>query len=158
MKQERRVLANCGRIDPTKIEQYIAAGGYKAFVKALVRHDARMRSSKKSRPPRSGAGAAPGFTTGLKWGFARKTNSFPKYLICNADEGDPGAFMDRAILEGDPHAVMEGMLIGAYAIGAEYGIYLCPGRIPDCRGAFDHRHCPGRGTGAAGREYPGHRI
>ncbi|MCU0600041.1 MAG: FAD-dependent oxidoreductase [Desulfobacterales bacterium] len=124
MKQERRVLANCGRIDPTKIEHYIAAGGYKAIVKALsnMNPDGVIREVKDARI--RGRGGA-GFYTGVKWEFARKTNSFPKYLICNADEGDPGAFMDRAILEGDPHSVMEGMLIGAYAIGAEYGyIYV----------------------------------
>jgi NADH-quinone oxidoreductase subunit F len=124
MKQERRVLANCGRIDPTKIEHYIAAGGYKAIVKALsnMTPDGVIKEVKDAKI--RGRGGA-GFYTGVKWEFARKTNSFPKYLICNADEGDPGAFMDRAILEGDPHSVMEGMLIGAYAIGAEYGyIYV----------------------------------
>jgi NADH-quinone oxidoreductase subunit F len=124
MKQERRVLANCGRIDPTKIEHYIAAGGYKAIVKALsnMTPDGVINEVKDAKI--RGRGGA-GFYTGVKWEFARKTNSFPKYIICNADEGDPGAFMDRAILEGDPHSVMEGMLIGAYAIGAEYGyIYV----------------------------------
>lgn len=124
MKQERRVLANCGRIDPTKIEQYIAAGGYKAFVKALSNMTPETVINEVKAAKIRGRGGA-GFYTGIKWEFARKTNSFPKYLICNADEGDPGAFMDRAILEGDPHSVMEGMLIGAYAIGAEYGyIYV----------------------------------
>jgi len=119
-RQERRVLANCGRIDPTRIEHYIAAGGYRAIVKALSKMtpdqviqeviDARLRG-------RGGAG----FSTGLKWRFARQAPGRPKTIVCNADEGDPGAFMDRAILEGDPHAVLEGMLLGAYAMGAEYG-------------------------------------
>ncbi len=124
MKQERRVLANCGRIDPTKIEHYIASGGYKAIVKALTHMTPESVIQEVKDAKLRGRGGA-GFYTGVKWEFARKTNSFPKYLICNADEGDPGAFMDRAILEGDPHSVMEGMLIGAYAIGAEYGyIYV----------------------------------
>ena len=119
-RQERRVLARCGRIDPTRIDHYIAAGGYRAISKVLANMtpdkviqevtDARLRG-------RGGAG----FSTGLKWQFMRQTDNCPKYIICNADEGDPGAFMDRAILEGDPHAVLEGMLVGAYAMGAEYG-------------------------------------
>ncbi len=121
MKQERRVLANCGRIDPTKIEHYIAAGGYKALSKALsgMTPEAVIEEVKAAKV--RGRGGA-GFPTGLKWGFARQSPNKPKYIICNADEGDPGAFMDRAILEGDPHAVIEGMLLGAYAMGAEYGI------------------------------------
>ena len=121
MKQERRVLANCGRIDPTRIEHYIAAGGYSALVKALseMSPEAVIEEVKAARV--RGRGGA-GFPTGLKWGFARQSKNTPKYVVCNADEGDPGAFMDRAILEGDPHAVIEGMLIGAYAMGAEYGI------------------------------------
>lgn len=121
MKQERRVLANCGRIDPTKIEHYIGAGGYKGFVKALSHMTPEAVIEEVKAAKVRGRGGA-GFPTGLKWGFARQSKNTPKYIICNADEGDPGAFMDRAILEGDPHAVVEGMLLGAYAIGAEYGI------------------------------------
>ena len=120
-KQLRRVLANCGRIDPTKIEHYIAAGGYKAFAKALSRMTPEAVIEEVVDAKLRGRGGA-GFPTGIKWRFARQTQSCPKYVICNADEGDPGAFMDRAILEGDPHAVIEGMLIGGYAMGAEYGI------------------------------------
>ena len=121
MKQERRVLANCGRIDPTKIEHYLAAGGYAALVKALSHMTPETVIEEVKAAKVRGRGGA-GFPTGLKWGFARQSTATPKYVICNADEGDPGAFMDRAILEGDPHAVIEGMLIGAYAMGAEYGI------------------------------------
>ncbi|MBW1796901.1 MAG: FAD-dependent oxidoreductase [Deltaproteobacteria bacterium] len=123
-KQERRVLANCGRIDPTKIEQYIACGGYQAIVKALAKMSPEDVIEEVTESKLRGRGGA-GFPTGSKWLFARQAKANTKYIICNADEGDPGAFMDRAMLEGDPHAVLEGMLIGAYAIGAEYGyIYV----------------------------------
>ena len=123
-KQVKRVLANCGRIDPTKIEHYIAAGGYQAMVKALLRRTPEQVIDEVTEAKLRGRGGA-GFLTGIKWDFARQSEGRPKYIICNADEGDPGAFMDRAVLEGDPHAVLEGMIIGAYAIGAEYGyIYV----------------------------------
>ena len=124
MKQERRILANCGRIDPAKIDHYIAAGGYQALVKALSRMTPDEVIEEVSTAKLRGRGGA-GFPTGTKWKLARQAEGRPKYIVCNADEGDPGAFMDRAILEGDPHAVLEGMLIGAYAMGAEYGfIYV----------------------------------
>ncbi|MBW1858444.1 MAG: NAD(P)H-dependent oxidoreductase subunit E, partial [Deltaproteobacteria bacterium] len=117
-KQVKRVLANCGRIDPTRIDHYIANGGYQAIVKALSKMTPMQVIDDVTAAKLRGRGGA-GFPTGVKWKFD------PKYIICNADEGDPGAFMDRAVLEGDPHAVIEGMLIGAYAIGAEYGyIYV----------------------------------
>ncbi len=124
MKQEKRVLANCGRIDPTSIEHYIAAGGYKAIVKALGKMTPEAVTEEVLAAKLRGRGGA-GFPTGLKWKFARQAEGDPKYIICNADEGDPGAFMDRAMLEGDPHAILEGMLIGAYAIGSDRGyIYV----------------------------------
>ncbi|MBW2033501.1 MAG: FAD-dependent oxidoreductase [Deltaproteobacteria bacterium] len=123
-KQLRRVLTNCGRIDPTNIENYIAAGGYKAIVKALSRMTPEQVIEEVTAAKLRGRGGA-GFSTGLKWKSCRQAHGRPKYVICNADEGDPGAFMDRAVLEGDPHSVLEGMLIGAYAIGAESGyIYV----------------------------------
>ncbi|MBW1766907.1 MAG: NAD(P)H-dependent oxidoreductase subunit E, partial [Deltaproteobacteria bacterium] len=123
-KQERRVLAHCGTIDPTKIEHYIAAGGYQGIVKALSKMTSEDVIDEITAAKLRGRGGA-GFSTGIKWKFARQAEGRPKYVVCNADEGDPGAFMDRAVLEGDPHAVLEGMLIGAYAIGAEYGyIYV----------------------------------
>ena len=123
-KQVKRVLANCGRIDPTRIEHYIANGGYQAIVKALSKMTPPQVIDEVTAAKLRGRGGA-GFPTGVKWRFARQAEGQPKYIICNADEGDPGAFMDRAVLEGDPHAVIEGMLIGAYAIGAEYGyIYV----------------------------------
>lgn len=119
-KQERRILARCGRIDPTRIEDYVAEGGYEALVKAASSMTPEQVIEEVKRAKLRGRGGA-GFPTGLKWEFARRAKGDPKYIICNADEGDPGAFMDRAMLEGDPHAVLEGMLIGAYAMGAEYG-------------------------------------
>ncbi|MCJ7593922.1 MAG: NAD(P)H-dependent oxidoreductase subunit E, partial [Desulfobacterales bacterium] len=123
-QQVRRVLAKCGRIDPKKIEHYIAEGGYQAIVKALTGMTPEAVIEEITAAKLRGRGGG-GFSTGLKWKFAREAGGTPKYIICNADEGDPGAFMDRAVLEGDPHAVLEGMLIGAYAIGAEYGyIYV----------------------------------
>jgi NADH-quinone oxidoreductase subunit F len=123
-QQVRRVLANCGRIDPTKIAHYIAAGGYQAIVRAISRMTPEQVIDEVTGAQLRGRGGA-GFPTGVKWRFARQAPGKPKYIICNGDEGDPGAFMDRAVLEGDPHAVLEGMLIGAYAIGAEYGyIYV----------------------------------
>ena len=123
-KQVRRVLANCGTIDPTRIEHYIAAGGYQGIVKALSKMTPEDVIDEVTTAKLRGRGGA-GFSTGLKWKFAHQAEGRPKYIICNADEGDPGAFMDRAVLEGDPHAVLEGMLIGAYAMGAEYGyIYV----------------------------------
>lgn len=122
-RQVKRVLANCGRIDPANIEHYIAAGGYRAF-KAFSKMTPEKVIEEVTTAKLRGRGGA-GFSTGLKWKFARQAEGRPKYVICNADEGDPGAFMDRAILEGDPHSVLEGMLIGAYAMGSEYGyIYV----------------------------------
>ena len=121
--QVRIALRNCGIIDPETINQYIANGGYSGLEKALgMLPEAVIEEIKKS--DLRGRGGA-GFPTGLKWEFCHKSPGTVKYLICNADEGDPGAFMDRSLLEGDPHAVLEGMLIGAYAIGATEGyIYI----------------------------------
>ena len=123
-KQEKRVLKRCGRIDPRRIEDCIAAGGYQAIVKALTKMSPDEVIAEVLSAGIRGRGGA-GFPTGLKWKFARQAKGQPKYIICNADEGDPGAFMDRALLEGDPHAVLEGMLIGAYGIGTLHGyIYV----------------------------------
>ena len=119
-KQVKRVLAHCGRIDPRKIDHYVAVGGYQAIAKALTEMTPKQVIDEVTAAKLRGRGGA-GFPTGVKWKLAREAQGRPKYLVCNADEGDPGAFMDRAVLEGDPHAVLEGMLIGAYAIGAEQG-------------------------------------
>jgi len=128
-KQHRIVLSNCGYIDPEKIEEYIARDGYMALGKALLEMTPEEVLEEVKRSGLRGRGGA-GFPTGLKWEFARKASGDKKYVICNADEGDPGAFMDRSTLEGDPHSVIEGMAIGAYAIGADEGYIYCRAEYP----------------------------
>ena len=122
--QARIVLRNCGRIDPENLDQYLASGGYTALAKVLTKDKPEDVVKTMIDSGLRGRGGG-GFPTGRKWEFAAKQKRTPKYLICNADEGDPGAFMDRAVLEGDPHAVLEAMAIGGYAIGANMGyIYI----------------------------------
>jgi len=123
-KQRRIVLRNCGIIDPESIDDYLEAGGYKAMEMVLHSMSPQEVIDEVTRSGLRGRGGA-GFPTGVKWGFARKSPGSQKYVICNADEGDPGAFMDRSVLESDPHSVIEGMLIAGYAIGASEGyIYV----------------------------------
>ncbi len=124
-KDQRLVaLRNRGMIDPDKIEEYIARDGYKALAKALTSMSPEEVIQTIKESGLRGRGGA-GFPTGVKWEFCRKAAGQPKYVICNADEGDPGAFMDRSIIEADPHSILEGMAIGAYAIGASKGyIYV----------------------------------
>jgi len=126
--QQRIVLQNCGRIDPLSIEDYEASGGYQALRKALTLSPDEIINEVKISGLRGRGGA--GFPTGLKWSFAAAAKSDIKYIICNADEGDPGAFMDRSVLEGDPHRVLEGMIIGAYAIGVHKGYIYCRAEYP----------------------------
>jgi NADH-quinone oxidoreductase subunit F len=122
-KQERIILRNCGRINPEKIDHYIAHKGYRALRKALLMTPEQVIEEVNSSGLRGRGGA--GFPSGRKWEFCRKAQGERKYVICNADEGDPGAFMDRSILEADPHAVIEGLTIAGYAIGATEGyIYV----------------------------------
>ncbi|MBE9469889.1 MAG: NADH-quinone oxidoreductase subunit NuoF [Chloroflexi bacterium] len=121
--QVRISLRNCGNIDPENINHYIANSGYEGLAKALRMKGQEVIDEIKKSGLRGRGGA--GFPTGVKWQFCHDAPGDIKYVVCNADEGDPGAFMDRALLEGDPHAVLEGMLIGAYAIGATEGyIYI----------------------------------
>lgn len=123
-KQTRLALRNCGQINPENIDEYIAHDGYQALAKALteMKPEDVINEVKKSGLRGRGGG---GFTTGLKWEFTYRSKSDKKYVACNADEGDPGAFMDRSILEGDPHAVLEAMALAGYAIGADTGyIYV----------------------------------
>ena len=127
-KQMRIVLANCGEIDPEDINDYIAHGGYTALRKALDMTPEQVIDEIKNAGLRGRGGA--GFPTGRKWGLARASKGSEKYLICNADEGDPGAFMDRSILEGDPQAVIEGMIIAAHAIGMTAGFIYCREEYP----------------------------
>ncbi len=126
--QVRISLRNCGNIDPTDIKQYIANDGYSGFIRALkMTPEAVIEEVKKSGV--RGRGGA-GFPTGQKWEFCRRSPGNEKYIICNADEGDPGAFMNRSQLESDPHAVLEGILIGAYAIGTSQGYIYCRAEYP----------------------------
>ncbi len=116
-KQQRVVLRNCGVINPENIEEYIAADGYKAIEKVLTSMNPEEVIEEIKISGLSGRGGA-GFPTWFKWDAAKQSPGTEKYLVCNADEGDPGAFMDRSVLEGDPHSLIEGMIIGGYAMGA----------------------------------------
>ncbi|MGI5911020.1 MAG: NADH-quinone oxidoreductase subunit NuoF [Syntrophomonadaceae bacterium] len=128
-KEMRIVLRNLGKIDPLDIKQYIAAGGYKALEKArnMSREELIEEVKKSGLRGRGGAG----FNTGMKWSFSYGVQSDEKYVICNADEGEPGTYKDRIILENDPQSVLEGMAICAYAIGARQGYIYCRGEYPD---------------------------
>lgn len=128
-KQLRIALRNCGLIDPEDINEYIGFGGYEALGKAVtsMTRDEVIDEIKKSGLRGRGGG---GFPTGTKWEVTKKQEDPEKYIICNADEGDPGAFMDRSILEGDPHCVLEAMAIGGYAIGASQGIIYIRAEYP----------------------------
>ncbi len=128
-KQHKIVLRNCGLIDPLKIEEYIALDGYAALAKVLaeIAPDDAIRIVTESGLRGRGGG---GFPTGLKWSLTRRARSDRKNVVCNADEGDPGAFMDRSVLEGDPHSVVEGMAIAGYAIGTARGYVYCRAEYP----------------------------
>ena len=142
-KQHRLVLENCGAINPEQIEEYIAVGGYEALAKAVTTMSPEdvIEEIKKSGLRGRGGG---GFPTGMKWQFAKASVSDKKYVICNADEGDPGAFMDRSVLEGDPHKILEGMAVCGYAIGADEGyIYVYPLAIKRLRIAIEQAEAMG---------------
>jgi len=128
-KQVRVALRNCGSIDPEDIQEYIAHGGYAALAKVLYEMTPEEVIGEIELSGLRGRGGA-GFPTGVKWGLCRKQPGDLKYLVCNADEGDPGAFMDRSVLEGDPHSVLEGMAIAAYAIGCREGYIYCRAEYP----------------------------
>jgi len=122
-KQRRLVLKNCGQINPLSIDEYIAADGFNGLKKTFAMQPKEVIDEVKKSGLRGRGGG--GFPTGTKWEFAHNSAGDKKYMVCNADEGDPGAFMDRSVLEGDPFAIIEGMTIAAYAIGANYGyIYV----------------------------------
>ena len=121
--QKRIVLRNCGIINPSSFEHYLARGGYKGLERSFSMSPEDVIEEMKKSGLRGRGGA--GFSTGMKWSFARASKAAEKYIICNADEGDPGAFMDRSVLEGDPHSVIEGLMIAGYAIGAQHAyIYV----------------------------------
>jgi NADH-quinone oxidoreductase subunit F len=162
-KQVKVVLRNCGVINPEKIDDYVAVGGYEALKKCLNEYTSQQVIDIVKESGLAGRGGA-FFPTATKWGLfaanpapgtaivhspeggtaARSHHAAPKclhgrwghkYMVCNADEGDPGAFMDRATIEGDPHGLLEGMLIAAYATGADRGVYLLPRRVSACHQA-----------------------
>ncbi|MCC7213010.1 MAG: NADH-quinone oxidoreductase subunit NuoF [Candidatus Brocadia sp.] len=128
-KQKKIVLKNCGSIDPRNIDEYILRDGYAALAKVLGGMTQEKVIDEIKNSGLRGRGGA-GFPTGIKWESVRNAPGDMKYLVCNGDEGDPGAFMDRAVLEGDPHSVIEGMLIGAYAIGAKKGFIYVRAEYP----------------------------
>ncbi len=128
-KQKRVALRNCGVIDPENIDEYIAMDGYQALGKALTKMSREEVIDEVKKSGLRGRGGG-GFPTGMKWEFTYKSQNDQKYVLCNADEGDPGAFMDRSILEGDPHAVLEAMTIAGYAVGANQGFIYVRAEYP----------------------------
>src|SRR5579871_3750449 len=128
-RQKKIVLENSGIIDPERMEDYVAAEGYSALIKALTEMTPREVIDQVTKSGLRGRGGA-GYPTGLKWSTVSKSVGTKKYVICNADEGDPGAFMDRSVLESDPHRVLEGMLIAAYAVGASEGYFYVRAEYP----------------------------
>jgi NADH-quinone oxidoreductase subunit F len=129
-KQKRIVLRNCGEIDPSNLDEYLEHEGYKALEKVLTEMTPAQVIDVIAESGLRGRGGA-GFPTGTKWRLAAASKAKHKYIICNADEGDPGAFMDRSVLEGDPHSVLEGMAIAAYAIGADAGYIYVRAEYPE---------------------------
>lgn len=129
VSQLRIVLRNCGVIDPEHIEEYLAVGGYKSAAKCLLDMTPQQVIDEMKKSGLRGRGGA-GFPTWMKWNLARGSVGDQKYVICNADEGDPGAYMDRSVLEGDPHSVLEGMIIAGYAIGASQGFVYIRAEYP----------------------------
>src|ERR1700690_2637481 len=128
-RQTNIVLENSGKIDPEKIEEYIAVDGYEALVRCISEKSPNEIVQEISKSGLRGRGGA-GYPTGLKWGTVAKTAGATKYVICNADEGDPGAFMDRSVLESDPHRVLEGMIIAGFGVGASHGYVYVRAEYP----------------------------
>ncbi len=153
-QQQKIVLRNCGSIDPTNIEEYIARDGYQALAKALTEMtpDSVIEEVKKSGL--RGRGGA-GFLTGMKWSFTRKASGDKKYVLCNADEGDPGAFMDRSVLEGDPHSVIEAMAIAGYAVGSDQGYVYVRAEYPLAVERLENAIAQARELGLLGNDIMG---
>ena len=128
-KQHKIVLANAGKIDPEKINDYIGVGGYSALCQVLHDRTPQQVVEEITKSGLRGRGGA-GFPTGVKWGLVAKAQGEKKYVVCNGDEGDPGAFMDRSVMEGDPHRILEGMAIAGYAVGAQQGFIYVRGEYP----------------------------
>ncbi|MBP1039817.1 NADH-quinone oxidoreductase subunit NuoF [Vagococcus sp. BWB3-3] len=156
-KQKRVALRNCGRIDPERIEDYIAFDGYQALATVLDQYQPEEVLTILEKSGLRGRGGA-GFPTYLKWSFAHQSQADQKYVICNADEGDPGAFMDRSILEGDPHAIFEAMAIAGYTIGASQGYIYVRAEYPIAVGRLrialeQARNCGLLGEGILGSDF-----
>lgn len=153
-RQIKMVLRHCGLIDPTKIEDYIGHDGYLALAKVITKMSPDQVLEEMKKSGLRGRGGA-GFPTYLKWTFTRNNPSDIKYILCNADEGDPGAFMDRSILEGDPHNVIEGMAIGAFAIGASQGYVYVRAEYPLAVERLSHAISQAREAGLLGKNILG---
>jgi len=153
-KQRFVVLRNRGRIDPESIDAYIRHDGYKALAKALMRMQPAEIVDEVGRSGIRGRGGA-GFPTGTKWKFCMQAPGEEKYVLCNADEGDPGAYMDRSVLESDPHSVLEGMVIAARAIGAHRGYIYCRAEYPLALKTLDRAIAQARSYGLLGRDILG---
>ena len=151
------MLENSGRIDPEKIEEYIAADGYQALVQTLAETTPPQIVKEISKSGLRGRGGA-GYPTGLKWSTVAKTIGTTKYVICNADEGDPGAFMDRSVLESDPHRVLEGMIIAGYAVGANSWLHLCARGISAGHQALANCHSRGAAARLFGQPTLQHQV
>lgn len=149
-KQERRVLKNCGVIDPENIDDFLRNDGYKAAEKAISEMTKEFVIKNIIDSGLRGRGGG-GFPTGIKWDIASKNHAEQKYIVCNADEGDPGAFMDRSILEGDPHSVIEGMMIAGYAIGATKGLLYIRAEYPLAISRLDKAIVSARKRGYLGK-------
>lgn len=149
-KQERRVLKNCGVIDPENIDDFLKNDGYKAAKKAISEMTKEFVIKNIIDSGLRGRGGG-GFPTGIKWDIASKNHAEQKYIVCNADEGDPGAFMDRSILEGDPHSVIEGMMIAGYAIGATKGLVYIRAEYPLAISRLDKAIVSARKKGYLGK-------
>jgi NADH-quinone oxidoreductase subunit F len=152
--QVKIVLRNCGVIDPLEIDDYIARDGYQAIAKVLSVMTPEQVIDEVRRSGLRGRGGA-GFLTGTKWALTRKASGDVKYVVCNADEGDPGAFMDRSVLEGDPHCVIEGMEVAAYAIGAKQGFVYVRAEYPLAVERLGHAIDQARATGLLGKDILG---
>jgi NADH-quinone oxidoreductase subunit F len=153
-RQVRIVLENCGRIDPESIDEYRSCGGYRSLEKVLSEMTPDDIVSEITASGIRGRGGG-GFPTGKKWELAAAEEATPKYMICNADEGDPGAFMDRSVLEGDPHRVLEGMLIAAYAIGASKGYVYVRAEYPLAIARLERAIADARSAGLLGERILG---
>jgi (2Fe-2S) ferredoxin len=156
-RQTRVVLRNVGVINPENIEEYIAQGGYEALAKVLFGMKPEEVIEEVRRSGLRGRGGA-GFPTGLKWAAVRSAPGPEKYVICNADEGEPGTFKDRLILEGDPHRILEAMIIAGYAVGAKLGIIYVRGEYCSFHPPPDESHRTGPDVWAFGRKHFGKRL